>query len=180
MLTITVPGAEFFDENTETFVETKDQVLQLEHSLLSISKWESKWKKPFLAHEEKTAEEQLDYIRCMTITPNVSPDTYAALTQDNLLAIKEYIEDPMTATTFTERTKGRPNRHIVTSEELYYQLAANQIPFEVQKWHLNRLLVLLRVFAVKNQPPKKMSKKAWANQQRTLNAARRAKLGTPG
>lgn len=180
MLTIHIPGAEFFDEATETFVETKEQVLQLEHSLLSISKWESKWKKPFLGRDEKTTEEQLDYIKCMTVTPNVKPETYAALTRENLEAIRDYIQDPMTATTFNERARGRSNHHVITSEELYYQIAANQIPFEVQKWHLNRLLVLLRIFSVKNQPPKKMSKKAWASQQRSLNAARRAKLGTSG
>jgi len=180
MLRIVVPKAELFDEKTNGFVNIDEQELLLEHSLLSISKWEMKWKIPFLGPSEKTQEQQLDYVRCMTITKGVKPETYLGLTQDNLIKIKEYIEDPMTATTFNEKLKGKPNHHVVTSEEIYYQLAANQIPFEVERWPLNRLMVLLRVFAVKSKPPKKMSKKAWANQQRSLNAARRAKLGTLG
>ena len=120
MLTITIPARELFDEKTEQFVYTKEQTLQLEHSLVSLSKWESKWKKPFFATKEKTNEETIDYIRCMTITQNVDPMIYNFLTDENLLAIHDYIEAPMTATTFSDSTNGKKNREIITAELIYY------------------------------------------------------------
>lgn len=178
MLTIHVPGRELFDNRTQQFVETKDQVLVLEHSLVSLSKWESKWKKPFLSKEDRTYEEMLDYVRCMTITQNVNPDVYLALTRVNMQAINNYIQDPMTATTF--RNKKGSSREIITSEIIYYWMIALGIPFECQKWHLNRLLTLINVCSIKNTPEKKMSKADAMNQQRSLNAMRRAKLHSKG
>lgn len=179
MLRITVPAMEYFDEQKSEFVYRKEQTLQLEHSLVSLSKWESKWKKPFLGKEEKTPEETLDYVRCMTITQNVNPEVYTRLTNANIGEINEYIGDSMTATTFRD-CGGRPSREIITSELIYYWMIVNNIPPEYQKWHLNRLLTLIRVCTIKNSPPKKRSKNEIMRENAALNAARRAKLGTKG
>lgn len=176
MLEITIPGAELWDEENQQFIYIKEQTLRLEHSLVSLSKWESKWCKPFLSKSDKTLEETIDYIKCMTLTQNVDPIVYSCLTQDNITKINEYIQAPMTATTFMEDKNGRPSRETVTSELVYYWMIALQIPVEFQKWHLNRLLTLIRVCNVKNQPPKKMTKA----ERSKLNAARRKKLGTRG
>lgn len=181
MLRIVVPlSVEGWDEEKEEFVKAKEQVLQLEHSLVSISKWESKWCKPFLTADEKTEEEILDYIKCMTLTQNVDPDVYMHLTKENVEQINNYINAPMTATTFTDdKQKGR-NREIVTSEVIYYWMTALQIPPEYQKWHLNRLMTLIRVCNIKNAPPKKMGKRDIMSQNARLNAARRQRLNTRG
>lgn len=180
MLRITVPASEYFDEQKNEFLYQKETTLQLEHSLVSLSKWESKWKKPFLGKGEKTSEETLDYVRCMTVTQNVNPEVYDRLTNENIRMINDYIGDSMTATTFYERGPGRPNREIITSELIYYWMIANSIPPEYQKWHLNRLLTLIRVCTIKNSPPKKRSKNEIMRENAALNAARRAKLGTTG
>ena len=180
MLTITVPAFEMWDEKNEKFVNIKECTLQLEHSLISLSKWESKWCKPFLFTKEKTEEETLDYVRCMTLTSRVSPEVYYGLTSENIKAINRYIEAPMTATCFGADRNGRGNREIVTSELIYYWMIALNIPFECQKWHLNRLLTLIRVCNIKNQPAKKMSRRAIMSRNAALNAARRKQLGTNG
>lgn len=180
MLIITIPSQELFNEATQEFVSSKEQTLQLEHSLVSVSKWESKWRKPFLSKESKTIEETLDYIRCMTITQNVNPDIYNFLTNDNIKAINDYIDSPMTATTFSELGSKTGNREIITSELIYYWMIALNVPMECQKWHLNRLLTLIRVCNVKNTPPKKMSRKEIMSRNASLNAARRRKLNTKG
>lgn len=180
MLTITVPGGELYDEANELFIEVKPQTLQLEHSLISLSKWESKWHKPFLSKFDKSAEETLDYVRCMTVTPGVDPMVYARLTNENIATINEYIDNPMTATTFSNTQKGGSSGEQVTSEVIYYWMIALTIPFECEKWHLNRLLTLIRVCDAKNKPPKKMSKREIMSRNAALNAARRKKLGTKG
>ena len=180
MLTITVPAFEMWDEKNEKFVNIKECTLQLEHSLISLSKWESKWCKPFLFTKEKTEEETLDYVRCMTLTSRVSPEVYYGLTSENIKAINRYIEAPMTATCFGADRNGRGNREIVTSELIYYWMIALNIPFECQKWHLNRLLTLIRVCNIKNQPAKKMSRRGIMSSNAALNAARRKQLGTNG
>lgn len=180
MLRITVPAAEYFDESRQMFIQKKEQTLQLEHSLVSLSKWEAKWKKAFLGKEEKTFEETLDYIRCMTITQNVDPEVYTRLTNENIREINDYIGDPMTATTFRKDNPGHPSRETITSELVYYWMIANNIPPEYQKWHLNRLLTLIRVCTIKNTPTKKRGKSEIMRQNAALNAARRKKLGTTG
>ena len=180
MLQITVPGVELWDEGAQEFIYSKEQTLQLEHSLISLSKWESKWCKPYLDKKEKTYEEIMDYIRCMTLTPNVKPEVYKCLTEDNMKDIENYINAPMTATYISEDKHGRGNREIVTSELIYYWMISLQIPIEFQKWHLNRLITLIRVCNIKNAPPKKMGKRAIMNRNTSLNAARRKRLNTRG
>lgn len=179
MLTIVIPETEEFDPKTGSFYIRKKETLSLEHSLVSLSKWESKWKKPFLSEEEKTHEETIDYIRCMTIN-NVDPSVYRRLTPSVIQKINEYISDPMTATIIKEDPGRGRSREIVTSELIYYWMVALQIPFECQKWHLNRLIMLIRVCKIKNAPPKKMSKGEIYRQNAALNAARRQMHGTRG
>lgn len=180
MLTITIPATEYYDEKTSSFDSTKERTISLEHSLISISKWEAKWHKPFLTNNNKTSEEIVDYIKCMTITQNVDPLVYRVLTADNFKQIEKYIDDPMTATWFNERETKSRNKEIITSEIIYYWMISFNIPFECQKWHINRLLTLIRVCNIKNQPPKKMSKNELMNRNRALNNARRNALHTKG
>lgn len=180
MLRITVPGVEQWDESREEFVSTKDQTLQLEHSLISLSKWESRWKKPFLTKNDKTREETLDYIKCMTLNQNVDPEIYERLTDENIREINEYISDPMTATFFSNDENAKPSREIVTSELIYYWMIALNIPDRFEKWHLNRLLTLIKVCNVKNQPPKKRTKREIMSRNAALNAERRKLLNTKG
>ena len=180
MLQIKIPASELWDERKEEFIHTKEQTLQLEHSLVSLSKWESKWRKPFLSSTELTNEETMDYIRCMTITQNVKPEIYNFLTKENIDEIKEYIEAPMTATFFSEDKYSGRNRRIITSELIYYWMIALNIPSEYQKWHLNRLLTLIRVCNEENKPPKKRSRRDIMSRNAALNAARRKQLNTKG
>ena len=181
MLQITIPAIEMFDEQKQEFISTKEQTLCLEHSLVSLSKWESKWHKPFLSKEPKTNEETLDYIKCMTITQNVDPNIYLCLTRENIELVNQYIEDPMTATWFSEESKrGGSGGEQTTSELIYYWMIALNIPFECQKWHLNRLLTLIRVCNIKNQPPKKMSRRDIMSRNSAINAARRKKYNSKG
>jgi len=181
MLQITIPASEQWDELKQEFVYTKEQTLQLEHSLVSLSKWESKWCKSFFSKNEKTPEETIDYIKFMTLTKNVSPDVYHRLTTDNINEINRYIEAPMTATTFPQQgTKGKVGGETVTAELVYYWMIALNIPFECQKWHLNRLLTLIRVCEIKNQPSKKMNRREVMNRNAALNAARKKQLNTRG
>ena len=179
MLKITIPAIELYDETTNTFVFSKAQELTLEHSLVSLSKWESKWKKPFLSKGEKTFDETIDYIRCMCTTQNVESSVYKTVTNENLKQVREYIEDEMTATTFSNENK-TINREIITAEIIYYWMIALNIPFECQKWHLNRLLTLINVCNIKNSPPKKMSKRDMARRNSSLNEARKQALNNKG
>lgn len=181
MLQITIPEVELWDEKNNRFLYVKEQTLSLEHSLVSISKWESKWCKPFLSSEEKTTAETLDYIRCMTLTQNVNPDTYKYLTRENIREINEYIEAPMSATTIYDPDHTpKHSREKITSELIYYWMIAMNIPLECQKWHLNRLLKLIQVCSIKNTPPKKMGKQQIMSRNAALNAARRKQLNTKG
>lgn len=188
MLEIDVAESEAWDNDREEFVLIPGGHLCLEHSLISLSKWESKHEKPFLVDDPpKTSAELLDYIRCMTVNKGVKPETYLGLTQSDYEKINKYISAPMTATTFNDSRKqkgktvsyGRRRQHIVTSEELYYDMIAFQIPFECEKWHINRLLTLIRICSIKSEPDK-MKGKDLAKHNRSLNAARRAQHHTKG
>lgn len=183
MLKITIPSSEAFDQSKNEFIYTKEQTIALEHSLVSISKWESKWHKPYLSKEPKTAEETIDYIRCMTLTQNVDPSVYYCIPEEEQERILKYIEDPMTATWFSgdeEKNKGGRGGRVVTSELVYYWMIACGIPFECQKWHINRLITLIRVCDEENKPQKKMPMNKLLARNSKLNKARRAALHTKG
>lgn len=179
MLVVEVPEREHFDDATNTFLVYPAETLKLEHSLVSLSKWESKWEKPFISKGEKSPEETLDYIRCMTLN-SVSDRVYSNLTTLEIDQISKYIDSPMTATTFRENGQPDKNREMVTSELIYYWMIALSVPVEFENWHLNRLLTLIRVCNIKNTPPKKASKREILNRNRNLNAARKQQLGTTG
>lgn len=180
MLTITIPDQEWFNDVTQEFVDIKGRDITLEHSLVSLSKWESMYHKPFLTREEKTRSETLNYIKCMTITQNVPDTIFKAIDAQTINQVSAYIENPMTATTFTEdEKKKKVNRDIITAEIIYYWMIALQIPMECQKWHLNRLLTLINVCNIKNQP-KKMSRAEILSRNRALNAQRKQQLNTRG
>lgn len=181
MLEIRVPlGPELYDDEKEEFVQSDMVVIQMEHSLISLSKWESKWCRSFFSKQEKTLEETIDYFKCMTLTKNVDPKVYSMLTHDNIVEINKYIEAPMTATYFAEDKRQKPNKETITSELIYYWMISLNIPFECQKWHINRLLTLIRVCNIKNQPPKKMSKRDIMSRNAALNATRRQQYNSRG
>lgn len=180
MLKITIPARELYDEQSNTFFTTKEQTVCLEHSLVSVSKWESTWCKPFITKEKKTAIETIDYIKCMTLTQNVDPNVYYAITDDIIDQVNDYIDAPMTATTFSNEGRNRPNREIITSELIYYWMITLNIPVKFEKWHLNRLLTLIRVCNIKNQPARKSSTRDTMSRNAALNAARRKQLNSKG
>lgn len=179
MLTVTIPENELWDPIKEEFITIKKTTITLEHSLVSISKWESKWNKPFLYSKGKTSEELFDYIRCMTLTQNVSLEIYKYIPQTVIDKIIEYIDSPMTATWFSKQ-KDSGSREIITSEIIYYWMISLNIPFECQRWHLNRLLTLIKVCNIKNNPKEKVSKKELLSRNASLNAARKKQLNTKG
>lgn len=174
------PDREFYDEAKNEFIYSKSTKLVLEHSLLSISKWESKWHKPYLTKEKKTEEEASDYIKCMSLCGDIDDITIKSLGNKEKKMIMDYINDPMTATTISNRNK-KPSREIITNELVYYWMTALNIPFDpCQKWHINRLLMLIEVASIKQEPPKKMPKAQAMKRQSALNAARRARYNTRG
>lgn len=181
MISIVIPSRELYDEVNNEFKYSKEVSLQLEHSLISISLWESKWHKPYLSNQQnRTIEETIDYIRCMTLNKGVDPNVYYNIGDKEYKQILDYIENPMTATTFTSQKKP-PSREIITNELIYYWMIELGIPFDpCQKWHFNRLMTLIEVCNRKNTPGKKMSKSDVMNQNKALNQARRAKHGSRG
>ena len=181
MLTLKTQDTETFDNVEGQFETIPGRTIRLEHSLVSISKWERRWKKAFLTLDEKTAEELLDYIQMMTITQNVPDMFYSTLTKDSINTVIQYINNSMTATTFSDSTN-RPSREIITAEIIYYWVIAFNIPIECQKWHLNRLLTLIKVCSIKNDPKAhhKIDKVGSRARKRQLNAERRAKLNSTG
>lgn len=180
MLTIVVPGIEMFDEQTQEFITIADVTLDLEHSLVSLSKWESIHEKPFLGKDEKSTEEVLDYIKCMTLTPNVPEQVFLKLSEGNVKEINAYLEAKMTATWFSDPPGAPSSRDVITAELIYYWMITFQIPFECEAWHLNRLFTLIRVCNIKQSKPQKMSRSEIARRNRELNAQRRQQLGTKG
>lgn len=171
---------EQWDEGKEEFIPPVIQTLELEHSLISLSKWEAKYCKPFISTTEKTYEETLDYIQFMTLTPNVDPEVYKILTDKHVDQINAYIDSPMTATVVNDPNKSGGNQEAITSELMYYWMIALQIPFECQSWHLNRLLMLVKVCNFKNQPPKKKSQQEVIADHKARNEANKRKYQTKG
>lgn len=186
MLKLLIPGEEFWDEKKEIFINSKESNLLLEHSLISLKRWEAKYKRPFLKEgDQKTPEELIDYIKMMTIAQPKSDLVYDIIANSPILLdqINKYLEDDMTATTFAVTDAGdqyNPKKTVITAEIIYYWMVSFNIPFECEKWHLNSLFTLIRVCAIKNQPPKKMTKREIYSRNRELNAKRKAELNTTG
>lgn len=182
MLKVTIPAGESFNDLTGTFDYVEETTLTLEHSLISVSEWESKWHKSFLSSTQNmTQEEDLDYIRCMTVQPkNVDPMVYNFIDQKIAKQIRDYIEDPMTATTFSDHDQKSRDRRPITAEIIYYQMTELNIPFSCEKWHLNRLLALIKVCSIKRSPGKKMKTRDILKSNHSLNEARKNKLHTRG
>ena len=182
MLTVNVSGEEFFDEDKAEFISTEVLTLKLEHSLVSLSKWESKFRKPFLGPVQKSSEEIYGYVEAMIISGDFSPEVYSQMSKENLDAISDYMASQQSATTFVEPPgqKARGRSEVITSELIYFWMVSYNVPFECETWHLNRLFALLRICNIKTSNEKKMSPNEVAAQQRTLNAQRRAELGTKG
>lgn len=180
MLRIIIEGDELFNEEDQSFFTVNDVVLELEHSLISVSKWESEYEKPFLSSGQKTAEEIFGYLKAMIVTPNVDPDVLYRCSQQTISQIQEYIESNQSATTFGSMPERRGPGEVITSELVYYWMVSFNIPFECETWHLNRLFALIRICNIKNSKPKKMSRNEIAQRNRELNAKRKAELGTSG
>ena len=188
MITVNIPAGLFFNETDQSFIETAPVTIQIEHSLAAISKWEQEWEKPFFGETKKTREQVLDYIRCMTISPeNVDPNAYLFIPSTEIEKIGEYMDKPMTSIRWPNsnndgktRTYGKPSKETITSELIYHWMFAQSIPLECENWHINKLLSVIRMCSVKNTPPKKTNSKALLARNAQLNAARRKALGTTG
>lgn len=180
MLSITVPGVEFFDEEENKFRTEGDFDLDLEHSLAALSKWEEIFEKPYLSTTDKTDEETIGYIKCMTLTPDVPPEVYTRFSSANYLAINAYINQKMTATWFADHGPGKPTGEILTAELIQYWMITAGIPTEWEHRHLNKLFTLLRVFGAKNGPQKKMTPEEAARKQAEINRQRRAQYESAG
>lgn len=180
MLEIEIPSSEYFDDSNQIFVNVEPTILHLEHSLLSVSKWEEKWEVPFLSNKEMTFEQSIDYVQCMSLGDKVPSIVYRSLTAENFSQIEAYMNKKATATWFNDSKKVPKSREIITSEIIYYWMITLGIPKEFEKWHLNRLLTLIKVCNIKNSPPKKMTKSEIMQRNKAINAARKKRLGTSG
>lgn len=184
MLTIVLPKRESWDSKNQVFIDDAELVIELEHSLVSLSKWESIFKKPFLSEDDKTELELLGYVRAMCLTPNLPPDAFQRLTKEHWQQINEYLNDSMTATWFSSKEPDRPGTQKITSELIYYWMDAAQINWEAQNWHLNRLFTLIRVHAEHNAAAQKPKGKGLSQEamrdRRALMEQRRREYGSNG
>jgi len=180
MLAITVPELESYDEASSRLIKSESYTFQLEHSLASLSKWESEFERPFLTDGPKTPEETIAYVKCMTLTDGVPESIYTRLSSENYVQINNHINAKMTATWFNDRPQPGRGREVITSEVIYYWLTSYNIPFECDQWHLNRLLALVKVANAKNAPKKKMGRRDMLAQRDQINAARKAQAQSKG
>ena len=180
MLEITVGGTESFDDGTQSFVVVGGTKLQLEHSLVSLSKWESIHEKPFLGKDPKTPEEVLSYVKCMTLTPEIPPEVFLKLGEKEYEAVNDYLNAKMTATWFNDQPGAPQTREVITAELIYYWMTVFSIPFDCENWHLNRLFTLIRICNIKQAKPKKMSRSEMAARRSQMNEQRKKQLGTDG
>ena len=187
MKKIHIPAGTLFNEADQTFIDTEEATLELEHSLAAISKWECKWHEPFFGEQKKTKEQVVDYIRCMTLNPDVDPNVYLVIPATAIKEIGDYLEDKMTSIKWPDkqqngrtRTYGKPSKETITSELIYYWMFTQNIPLECENWHVNKLLSVIRMCSTKNTPPKKSNPNAILARNASLNAARRKALGTTG
>lgn len=180
MLPIHIPKTRLWDNGKEEFIYVEETTLELEHSLVSISKWESKWHKSFFDKRDKTYEETLHYIECMSIDPKVSPEVFLCLTDKHMEQIKDYIDNPMTASSVPEDKNSPVSKERITSELIYYWMISLQIPVEFEHWHINRLIMLIKICGVKNSAPKKTSMNERYNRHAAINAANRKRFNTKG
>ena len=179
MIEITIPPREFYSDQTNEFYEFKGATLTMEHSLVSLQKWEARWNKPFLS-TKLSYEESIDYFKCMTLNKNVDPYAYKSMTEQNIKALNDYIYRKMTPTVFTNEQKSRLNDQFITAEDIYSWMFELQMPLECEKWHLNRLIDQIKVCMLDRQPKKKMSKKDTTAMYARINAERRKKFNTKG
>ena len=178
MLKLDLVGEELFNEDTWEYISVEPVTVRLEHSLLAISRWESKYHKPFMSTPEKTLDELAYYVRCMTLTDDLLDDEIAmriVSSQDTLRQVKIYLDDPATATVVKADPGAKKSSKFVTSELIYYWMAAHRIPFTTDRWNINRLLKLIEVCNAESQPSKKMSYEDKMRNHKSINAARRAK-----
>lgn len=176
-----VVGEDGFNDETQEFIVIDPVVVDFEHSLVSLSKWESEYQKPFLSSVERTNAEIFGYVKAMVVTPGVGQETLVNLSDDQIKELQQYIDSPQSATTFgvmPQANKGRGET--ITAELIYYWMVAFKIPFECETWHLNRLFALIRICNIKNSKPEKRSQHDMAVERQRLNAERRARLGTKG
>lgn len=180
MLRIVISGDELFNEEEQTFSTVDDVVVDLEHSLYSLSKWESEYQKPFLSLTKKTPEETFGYLKCMVVSPDVDPDVLYKCSNENISKIQAYIDSKQTATTFGVLPERRGPGEIITSELIYYWMVSFNIPVQFEHWHLNRLFALVQVCNIKNNPGQKMNSQALARQYHEINERRKKEWGTNG
>lgn len=188
MLELVIPKQhyEFFDETSGEFlppIDIKETKIQVEHSLISLKKWEQTWHKPFLDRNEKTYEELSDYIRCMTLNKGIDPNVYHWIPKEEIEKVIKYIEDPMTATWFKDNTligAQKNKRDVITAEIIYYWMISLNVPVEFERWHLNQLLTLIKVINIKNEKPKPVNREEAAKERAELNKRRRAEFNSRG
>lgn len=180
MLKIIVGSTEEYNEELNEFSTSGGIEIELEHSLVSLSKWEEEYEIPFLSNEAKTTEQVIKYIEHMTLTPEIAPEVYQKLSNSNLEDISKYIDAKRSATWFRDPPGAPPSREVITSELIYQWMIALEIPFECQYWHLNRLFTLIKICNIKQSKPEQMSRAELNARNRELNAQRRAQLGTKG
>jgi len=180
MLVLHLPATELFDESDGSFLELDAITLRLEHSLISVSKWESKWKTPFLSKKDKSREEINSYIEAMILDDDFPSGLGSRFNSEHYLTINEYIESSESATTFGRLPQHKGKAETITDELIYYWMVAFQIPFICETWHLNRLFALIKICNIKNSKPDKRSRSEIARDYREMNARRRAELGTTG